>query len=710
MDNHINYYAHKVAAPPYYQRNYERDLPPADKEDAGWLATGKRVALLAVPFLSLHKPFGLAISLTMGTARCFTHLFAATEAAGKNKYGEAAQQMTQLALAVMALAGSVFNFTFGLIITTGQECALSAYSSLQHLLKGDYEKAGEDLAQAVSSALYLAIMFTGSLEISCASIVVQALLSFYQGRKEWAEGKYPEAAAKVLMGLIRCKQAGNTYQMIARRNQLCAINKQFEQLLERAKNGKKVDHLIDSPLNDLEAKIDEKRVTLSDAKDKEYDFGSHFHGFGKETVKGANLSFRTAVIDGKNVTELDFKVNHVFRDRLGKLISELQSFKKDDLQVLLAASNSHASDLKITKVPFDIAKTLKIGDAYKISFEGLGSVYVGGATTFPNLYDRVIVRMDEGKNIYELHEMLSLLKLDDAVRVSSQEDIQRLKIGHLFRIFCPKEATPFERTQAFFDLPIEDLQKEIIKKAPVMKGHFNEYLSKMEAREILPGRVRYALPGLADKAHELGARALTASVTGAYTDAELFTRIASMIKMGMLSSEMRYTNGLAVSGLSTSTDFYTGGADSVYLQMLTEKSCKDHMPLSALNYHSKVRMLISLEALETGTYQYPFDGFGTRGGIFGDSYYLNRPGIQEFVRGLNGYMNPGHEIMVKERIPPSMFQGLVVDDEKTRSNLLEHLRKCHIVQKENDNVERILGIEVDTFIRVGKYASEELVG
>lgn len=708
MTNYINYYSHKAATPSYYQRNFARDLPKDEKEDPEWMALGKRATQIALPFVSLYRPLGSAISLTMGTARCLTHISGTIEAQKDGDAKKAAQQMVQLCLAVMALAGSYFNFTLGLFLTTGQECILSAANTLQHLQEGEFDKAGEHLLQGVSNAFYLAIMFTGSLEITCASMVVQALLSFYQARQEFAQERYAEAGAKIVMGMIRCNQAKSTYDVIQRKNYLLAMNKQLAQLFERAKNGKEVEHLIDNPLNDLDGKIKEKQVILTDDKNKEFDFGSHFHGFGKETVKGANLSFRTTVVNGKNVTELDFKVNHVFRDRLGKLIGELQSFKKDDLQVLLTAANSHATGIKVTSVPYQVSKTLNLGSAYKVDFEGLGSLYVGGSTTKPNLFDRVIVRMDEGRNIYELHEMLSFMKLDDAVRVSSQEDILRLKIGHLFRTFCPREATPFERTEAFFTMPVGKLQEEIVKKAPAMKGIFDDYLSKMQAREILPGRVRYGITGLADKAHELGARALTAAVTGAYTDGELFHRIGSMLKMGMISSEMRYTNGLAVSGMSVSADFNTGGADSVFTQMLTEKNCKDHMPFNALNYNSKVRMLISLDALETGTYQYPFDGFGSRTPYYFGDIYKNRPGIQEFVNGANVYLNPGHEVMVKERIPPSLFKGLIVSDAATRNNLLDYLRKCQIVQKDN-GIEKILGIDINQFIRVGTHVSEAIL-
>ena len=156
------------------------------------------------------------------------------------------------------------------------------------------------------------------------------------------------------------------------------------------------------------------------------------------------------------------------------------------------------------------------------------------------------------------------------------------------------------------------------------------------------------MPGLAKQAHALGARAITAAVTGAYTNNELFDRVASMLKMGMLSTETRYTNNINAKGLSASADFWTGGADRVFAQMITEKNCKDGMGLDKLYYYSKVQMLISLDALETGTYQYPHDSFGTRK-VDPWSPYTHRPSITEFINHQQNspWVYGGHEVMFR---------------------------------------------------------------
>jgi hypothetical protein len=302
--------------------------------------------------------------------------------------------------------------------------------------------------------------------------------------------------------------------------------------------------------------------------------------------------------------------------------------------------------------------------------------------------------------------MLSFVNLDNTLRESSEEDIQRIKVGQLFRTFFPKDATPLERSEKYFSLSVEELKQEMISKVPEMKDIIDEYLPKMEGREILPGRIRYSMPGLADTARELGAKGLTAALTGVYTDKELFDRVASIIKMGMLSTEMRYSNGIKAVGMSSTTDFYTGGADSVFTQLLTE----ERMDPSELYYQSHVRLLFSLDLLETGTYQYHYDSYGTRKTSNSYAPYPTRPGILDFIQEENrpAASNPygwsynpygGNEVMIKERIPPSFIEGILVHTPQQKIDLISYLTARNLIQGQDIEC-TILGKPVDQFIRV----------
>lgn len=487
--------------------------------------------------------------------------------------------------------------------------------------------------------------------------------------------------------------------------------------MQQALKGRCARQLLHHNLIDLNGKIDKNKVSLSN-QEQEYDFGSHFHGYGKGLVKGANLAFRTVVVDGKELTECEFKVNHVFREKLQNTLNELQRLKPSEIRDILQITGSHAQSLFITKDKADLNDIeSNLSKGYRITALGLGQINIGAFPELPNLFDRVVILMDAEKNLFDLHELLSLINLDSALISSSKDDLDRLKMGHLFRIFFPREATPFERNEDFFTLSTQELLDKMIEKSPQMKEVYDQYFDQIEEAEILPGRIRYKIKGLADEIQKLGGRHLTAALTGAYTEQVLYQRVASMLSMGMLSQELR--DKYQVDGEGFGGPYITGGADSVYTQMLTKvDEISEGFDTSNLNYQSKVRILVSLKALETGTYQHFDDDLGTRlndnpspMSLFFGEVYPNRPSISELTTRIQQKRSDeadwnSHEIMLKERVDPSYFEAFLVNDEETRNGLLNHLRTCNLVQKDSLNRETIQGHLVQDFIRVSPLKAE----
>lgn len=691
MLDKVDYYKHKLYEPPYYHRQYETDLPQ-DQESSSYTETAKRAAHIALPFLSMYQPLGKAISIAMGSVRVIT---STTGVVGDNLV-ETSYRVMQVALALLALAGTLYHFTLGLYLTTGADIISNLTQILEALYRHEYQKAGEELLQALSSGIYLAIMMTGSLEVVLASILIQALISFYQARDEWSKGRMPEAFAKTILGMVRLVQAGGQIQIIQRRNTLL---KRYEELAERINNGRKIDHLWAHPL--IQAAYGQKGAVLEDAQGNVYDMGSHFHGHGKQIVKGMNVTFK----DHGDYTTLDFKVNHVFRDRLEKTITDLAGHSKADLKELLGILGSHATNISVSKGPSDFADYVK---NHEIKLEGIGKISVGASKDVLTLYDKVSIRMEKGKSLYDFHEALSFLNLDDALRQSANEDVERMKMGQLFRMFSPQAATLFERSDPFFDLSLEDFKKQILLRSPEMGAIFDKYLSKMELREIVPGRMRYAVDGLSDELTKKGALGLTSALTGAWSQKEIHERVASILKMGMIASEMRRDHQVGKPGLSSGSDYYTGGADSVFTQVVTDrnKSYNEYM------YHSDVRFLISPKVLETGTYQYHDDNFGTREITNSDWWfwkqdYLDRDNIFKFLATERANFQGDNEVMLKERVAPEYITGIVVKNQHMKNQLLDYLRQSNIVQKDASGNETILSRAVDQFIYVGNTVKAE---
>lgn len=693
MINKANYLKHRLYEPDTSHRRYDFDL-------AYWEDNGKRAAQIALPFLALYRPIGKTLSLGMGSCRAISHICQATEDEQRGAYLECSASIAQAALAIIALSATYFHSTTGLYVTTSVDLAHTIYLSALHTARGEYSEASEEALQAAASGLYLAYISLGHLELIMFSTLIQGIICHVQGLKDINEGRDYEACGKIAMAMVRYYQGHKYYKLIQRRDELLALQK-FKDLFNRCLKGRDASHLQESPLGDLSARIDDKKVVLSNGE-KEYDFGSHFHGLGKGLVKGANLAFRKVTVDGTEKIELDFKVNHVFRERINEMIAQLSECDARDVKDLLHITNSHATHLSTTLADDD--DLFNAESQHVIKAHGLGTLAIGALPNNLNAYDRVVVQLDANKTVYDLHELLSLAGLETALFKSTDDDMDRLKMGHLFRTLFPKKALPFERTDEFFTLPIGELKETIIAKEPKMAEAFATYFDKMTGAEILPGRVRYRIPGLADKAREAGARALTAAITGAYGKEESNRRVASLLQLGMLSQEMREINQFEAGGLSSSA--WTGGADSVYTQLITQQTLDEGYPIDAY-YYGDARLLISLDALETGTYQYYTDSFGHRipeEQTWFDNYFTH-DNIIDFTKNLNtkyretpyDWRQYGHEIMLKERIDPSYITGVIVDDAEQRNALLDHLRTRDLVKKDDLGVEKINNISVDRF-------------
>ncbi len=718
--NYINYFKHTFFKPDIYHRRYDLDLAKLSEE-------GKRVALIALPFIGMYRPAGFFLSLGMGSCRILSHLNQAISHEKKGEWKDCFPELGKALFALMSTSASLFHFTTGLFVTTGLDLIQTLPRVKELVHKKDFSEALEQSLQAVASSCYLIFITTGALEALLVFSLVQAVISFYQAYKDLkanqSEKKYLEAISKCLLALIQLYQADGYRKSIQRRNFLLS-RKKVQDLMDRAVRGKQARHLINSPLHDLFERLEEKTVILIN-QDGEHDFGSHFHGFGEDLVKGANLTCKKVISGEKELIEVQFKVNHVYREYLDKSFKDLRGISSGKTQEILKYSGSHVEGITLETVdqaPFSLDK--EIYKNHLITLKGLGDISIGASIEAPSLYDRVTVRMDINKTIYDLHEMMAFLDLDIALHLSSAESISRLKIGHLFRTFFPREATPFERQEKFFTLPIEDLKKEILSKVPEMEEIFHDYLENMTMAEILPGRIRYRIKGLAEKAHELGARSLITSVTESFFESKnketLYTRIASMLKVGLLSEETKSNNHFGYPGW-TENSYWTGASDSVFTQMITKENIKNKMKLNTL-YRGKARFLISLEALEMGTYQYYGDSLGNRLGPLPDYFigwlenYFSRPGILEFIKQIQTKNSSApfwpynrHEIMLKERIDPSFFTAIILDSEKTRFELLEYLRTQDLIQKDLSGKETILNQPIEQFFRVGSQASEELL-
>ncbi len=688
MTNLINYYTHKSYIPSYYHRQIDNDIENETN-------TLSRVSKIGFQFLFLYKPAASFCNLSLTTIRTASNFSKCIKRIEDQNFDEGMfSDAYSASLSMISLAGTYFNSTIGIHLTTVSDISNNLFQIFQAIKKQDFEKAFELLFQVINSLLYLGIALTGSLEITLISLLMQVLTQLKLASKEFKQGRYLETAANIVLAAIKINESKNQFSLIRKRDALLQIKK-YQDIKKRIENGRKIDELYDHPLIKMVDKINENAVILEDENGKKIDFGSHFFGYGKDQVKGMNLSLKKE----NNEIELEFKVNHVNRDKLTKIINELKSSSKRELNDCLKICKSHS-----TQICFSEKDSLKMNSYYKpkdlvINLKGIGNLSIGASKDFVGLYDRVRIRLKKEKSLYDLHEVLAFFDLNNVLKASAKEDIERMKIGQVFRMCCPKAATTFERSSEFFDLSIEKLKQRIIMIAPEMNNNFKKYLPRVEFREIMPGRMRCSVKGLADELYELGARSITSVITGTHSDKSLCERIVSMFKMGALSTQLRHYADMIQNGLSPVTDFRSGGSDSVFTQLVT----KNNDSYNDMWYKGKVRLLYSLKALDTISYQYHYDSSGNRSlnSWWWGNNYLNRPNIFKFIKRENENYIGSNEIMIKERIAPEYIEGMIVESDILKNKIISALEKAKLLKTDNGGNKTILGKPVDTFIQVG---------
>jgi hypothetical protein len=645
----------------------------------------------------------------------------------------------------------------------------------------------DDLIQLVGSSFYMAVMLTCSANILLASIVVQGTINLYQASKNWRLGKTPEVLVQFVVAGVRFHEAKKQWELIqwynafaanlkaareqaqndfkkyqelaaekklqeeksASLSQELSLDKNdqqkidhpteppkkeisqvelssdpvFKRLAQKVATCKAVEHLCDSPLQNLEGKIKENQLVMQGAPGESFKGGVNFHSYGKGgIVKGTNLHFQKKTVDGKEATVLDFKVNHVFRDRMEPRISELREMSNHPhLNEMLALTGSEIKGIHIGERLIDYGTNR----LHEITLNGLGTLYVGPDPKYAGLYDQIIVKVDTNPEIEKFHQILSFLDLQDALKPCSADDIERFKIGLLFRSFSPREATLLERTEEFFTLSIEKLKDLIIQKAPKMSEIFPEFLSKMEPYEIVPGRIRYRISGLAQKCHDAGGRALIHAIGGeGYwergNEERDFNHLISIMNMGLLSSETRRVWGMDVDGGPSDGDLWSNrhwdgeeylgaNADSVFARLMTKENCSNSELLKNYTYIGQARcgIIISLDSLETGTYQYHSQEENAGYRVYAP--YLNRKSILEFIQEELMQFNGDNEVMLKERVSPSMFRAIVFTDQELRNRFVDYLRSMRRIKIDETGEEKLDGHSLERFIRYATNVSEELI-
>lgn len=195
----------EVREPSFFHRQFDNDINKPKKAETAFDQC-KRVALVALPFISLCKPLGKSLSLATDGLRSLSSLATVIEGCQKGDARQIASGFLNTTASAASIAGTIFAHPVGMLITTGHDIALNASQVIHALSEQDYKKAAEMGAHLTGSILYLGMFFTGAIELSLMASSIQILIGLYRSADDLQKGNYLEAGGHMMMSAIRTHQ------------------------------------------------------------------------------------------------------------------------------------------------------------------------------------------------------------------------------------------------------------------------------------------------------------------------------------------------------------------------------------------------------------------------------------------------------------------------------------------------------------------------
>lgn len=183
-----------------YARDYTNDI-------ASGAHLLKRVAVAALPFLSLHTSCRLPISLGMGSLRVWN-----------------TENGFQRSVAAVALIGTILQIRVGMVVTTIQDITIEANTLLA---QDNWEDASKSLIKIFNNLVYLILISRGGLELSIASLMLQMVVNLLNSNDEFKKGRWIEGCSNLMMAAVRLQQTHSQYRQLKRNWEIEAAIKRF---------------------------------------------------------------------------------------------------------------------------------------------------------------------------------------------------------------------------------------------------------------------------------------------------------------------------------------------------------------------------------------------------------------------------------------------------------------------------------------------------
>ncbi|HSX03420.1 MAG TPA: hypothetical protein VLG76_01680 [Rhabdochlamydiaceae bacterium] len=212
ITNNIN----NVHLPAFVYRDTKHDFPSDVSENKSLTSQCLRLGAVALPFFSLHRPFGIAFTFIGNSLRFITCSKELSAAVNTREVIPVASSLAKTAVSAGALALMAISPVLSMAITTTQDIALHLGHLYTAYSANDNKKIFESFAHIFANAIYLGLFFTYSLELTLLAFSVQILLGLYQASEEFNKGKdhFLEGTAHLVMAAFRIHQMRPQLQML----------------------------------------------------------------------------------------------------------------------------------------------------------------------------------------------------------------------------------------------------------------------------------------------------------------------------------------------------------------------------------------------------------------------------------------------------------------------------------------------------------------
>lgn len=363
-----------------------------------------------------------------------------------------------------------------------------------------------------------------------------------------------------------------------------------------------------------------------------------------------------------------------FRSLDAKLVNEIYRQGAGDDLTLLKKTQTILPEVQSQNYPNSFRYATFHGKKFSVSaMSDLAEHRALRNTIKVNIVGSDIKALKDGLEEFGRHFKLA----DDFFTIPTEQAKRKMYLRKLYTMFDPKHAYD-EGVELLTEGDLEmgiisKLEKEFSKKDidTILKG-YKEY-------EVNSSYYTLKMPDIVtEKFKEKGGLFLFHSVA---TEDNL----PFILKDGLLSTKERFGRGLLTNGMSSFEDIKTGGADNVFVRIVTKH--EDSLDMSPAG-----KITIDLDELSrTDWYAYNTDRFGTTE----ISALKGRRNAFDHIKGLTDSYSGDNEIMLRNGISPKAFKHFIAYDEQDRQQIIDKLTRAGITEFNGKPISEFIAVASD---------------